>query len=243
MSSLSKLRVTPDEILRFLQKTLRLKETYYQILCQKIIDQVAQERNLIVAPEEVQANINQMFIATDLEQASDILLWIKQQLVNIDDLEAGVYDRLIRQKLATSLFFDAAERFFYEHQAEFDQVVLYQTIVPYERVVDDVIHQIKEQELSFYEAAHLYDIDERRRHQCGYEGIFYRSDLDSDIAEASFTAPVHEIIGPLRTEKGYHLLLVEELIPAELTDQRRQEIVHRMFQEWLSQELDRRFPS
>ena len=243
MSSLSKLYVTPDEILRFLQKTLRLKETHYEILCQKIIDQVAQERKIIVSPEEVQSDINQMFAEISLEQASDILLWMKERLISVDDLEAGVYDRLLSKKLAESLFFEVAERFFYEHQADFDRVVLYQTIVPYERVIDDVINQIREQELSFYEAAHLYDIDERRRYQCGYEGIFYRSDLDSDIAEASFTAPVHEIVGPLRTEKGYHLLLVEELIHAEFTDQRRQEIIHRMFQEWLSQELDRRFPS
>jgi parvulin-like peptidyl-prolyl isomerase len=243
MSSLSKLRVTPDEILRFLRKTLRLKETHYEILCQKIIDQVAQERKIIVSPEEVESDINQMFTEISLEQASDVLLWMKERLISVEDLEAGVYDRLLRKKLANSLFFDAAERFFNEHQAEFDQVVLYQIIVPYERVVDDVIHQIREQELSFYEAAHLYDIDERRRYQCGYEGLFYRSDLDSDIAEASFTACVHEIVGPLKTEKGYHLLLVEELMPAELTAQRQQEIIHRMFKDWLSQELNRRFPS
>jgi parvulin-like peptidyl-prolyl isomerase len=243
MSCLSKLYVTPDEILRFLRKTLRLKETHYEILCQKIIGQVAQEKNMTVSQEEVQSDINQMFAEISLEQVSDVLLWMKERLIRVDDLEAGVYDRLLRKKLADSLFFDVAERFFYENQADFDRVVLYQTIVPYERVIDDVIHQIIEQELSFYEAAHLYDIDERRRYQCGYEGIFYRSDLDSDIAEASFTASIHEIVGPIRTDKGYHLLLVEELIPAEFTDQRRQEIIHRMFQEWLSQELDRRFPS
>jgi parvulin-like peptidyl-prolyl isomerase len=242
MSSLSKLYVTPDEILRFLRKTLRLQETHYEILCQKIIDQVAKERKIIVSPEEVQSDINQMFAQMHLEQASDILRWMKDELINIDDLEAGINDRLLRQRLAGSLFSEAAEQFFYEHQTEFDQVVLYQTIVPYERVVDDIIYQIREQQLSFYEVAHLYDVDERRRRQCGYEGVFYRSDLDSEIAEAAFAASIHEIVGPLRTERGYHLLLVEELIPAELTAQKRQEIIHRMFQEWLSEELDRRFP-
>jgi parvulin-like peptidyl-prolyl isomerase len=243
MSSPSKLYVTPDEILRFLRKTLRLKETRDEILCQKLVKQVAQDRNLIVSPEEVQTHINQMFLETGLEQASDILLWMQEQLIAIDDLEAGVYDRLLRQKLADSLFFDAAGSFFYEHQADFDQVVLYQIMVPYERVIDDIVYQIRLQELSFYEAAHLYDLDERRRYQCGYEGIFYRSDTYSDITEVAFAAPPNEIIGPIKTENGYHLLLVEEFIPAELTPQRRQEIIDRMFQEWLSDELDRRFPS
>jgi parvulin-like peptidyl-prolyl isomerase len=243
MSSPSKLYVTPDEVLRFLQKNLRLKETHDEILCQKIIDQVAQDRKLIVVPEEVQTHINQMFVEEGLEQASDVLLWVKERLVSIDDLEVGTYERLLRRKLADSLFFDTAESFFYEHQADFDQVVLYQIMVPYERVIDDLVYQIRLQELSFYEAAHLYDLDEHRRHQCGFEGIFYRSDTYSHIFEVAFSAPPNEIIGPIRTENGYHLLLVEEFIPAELTTQRRQEIIHRMFQEWLSEELDRRFSS
>jgi parvulin-like peptidyl-prolyl isomerase len=243
MSSFSTLHATPDEILKFLQKNLRLKETHYEILYQKIIDQAAQDRKLIVDPGEVQTCIKQMFVEAGLEQASDILLWMKEQLITRDDLDVGVYGRLLRQKLADSLFFDAAESFFYEHQADFDQVVLYQIMVPYERVIDDLVYQIRLQELSFYEAAHLYDLDEHRRHQCGYEGIFYRSDTYSHIFEVAFAAPPNEIIGPIRTENGYHLLLVEEFIPAELTTQRRQEIIHRMFQEWLSEELDRRFSS
>jgi hypothetical protein len=75
MSNSSKLYVTSDEILRFLPKTLRLWETHNEILCRKIIDQVSQDRKLFVAPEEIQTNINQMFIETGLEQASDSLLW------------------------------------------------------------------------------------------------------------------------------------------------------------------------
>jgi parvulin-like peptidyl-prolyl isomerase len=243
MSIFSQSYVTPDEILRFLRKTLRIREAHDEILCQKIIDQVAQDRKIFIEPEEVQTNINQMFLEKGLEQDSDRLLWMNTQLVYTEDLEARIYDRLIRQKLSESLFFDPAESFFFEHKADFDQAVLYQIIVPYERVIDDIIHEIRLQELSFYEAAHLYDLDERRRHQCGYEGIFYRSDPYLNIAEVAFGAAPHEVIGPIRTEKGYHLLWVEEFIPAELTPQIRQEIIARMFQDWLSAELYRCFPS
>lgn len=241
MSSFSQSYVAPDEILRFLRKTLRLKETHDEILCQKIIDQVAQDRRLSVEPEEVHTRINQLFIEIGLEQNSDILRWMNQQLISLDDLETGIHDQLIRQKLAESLFADRAKSFFYTHQHDFDQIVLYQIIVPYERVVDDIMFQIRLHELNFYEAARLYDLDERRRYQCGYEGIFYRSDLYLDMAEVAFVSPPHEVIGPIRTENGYHLLWVEKFIPAELTPQRLQEIIDRMFQEWLSGELERNF--
>jgi parvulin-like peptidyl-prolyl isomerase len=243
MFSFSQSYVTPDEILRFLRKTLRLRETHDEIVHQKIIDQVAQARGLSVAPEEIHNHINQMFIETGLEKDSDILRWMNQQLISLGDLETGVRDRLIRQKLAESLFADRTESFFHTHQVDFDQIVLYQITVPYERVADDIIFQIKLHELSFYEAAHLYDLDERRRYQCGYEGIFYRSDLYLDMAQVAFVSPPHEVIGPIRTENAYHLLWVEEFIPAELTPQRQQEIIDRMFHEWLVEELERSFLS
>lgn len=44
-------------------------------------------------------------------------------------------------------------------------------------------------------------------------------------------------MGPLKTVQGYHLLRVEEFISAELTPQRYQELLDKMFQEWLDAEL------
>ena len=43
---------------------------------------------------------------------------------------------------------------------------------------------------------------------------------------------------PIKTELGYHLFLVEEFIPAELTPEREKEIKQKMFQQWLGSELN-----
>lgn len=48
------------------------------------------------------------------------------------------------------------------------------------------------------------------------------------------------MISPIQTPLGYHILMVEAFIPAELTPQRYQEIRDRLFQEWLTSEINYR---
>ncbi|MBD0263667.1 MAG: peptidylprolyl isomerase, partial [Tolypothrix sp. Co-bin9] len=117
-------------------------------------------------------------------------------------------------------------------------VIFYQIIVYSEKLAQELYYQIEEGEISFYDAAHLYDIDEDRRKKCGYEGKIYRWAIQADIAAIIFTTIPKQLIGPLKTDRGYHLLMVEELIPAELSPERYQEILNNMFQQWLTAELD-----
>lgn len=238
MSNLSKIYVQPDKILEFLRKNIRFKETYQEVLNQQVIAQAAQERGLTVAPEEIQAEAELIRREKRLEKAADTLAWLEEQMITADDWEAGIRARLLAKKLAESLFAKEVEKFFAQNRLDFEQILLYQIIVPYERVAREVLYQIEEQEISFYEAAHLYDIDEKRRHQSGYEGKLYRWSLKPDIAAEVFRSQPGELVGPLQTEQGHHLFMVEEFIPAELTPERYQDIIDRMFKEWLASELN-----
>jgi len=230
--------IVPDEIVSFLKRNLQFKEVCQNILYQRIIHQAAQERGLTVTPQEIQAEAERLRREKRLEKAADTLAWLAEQIITADDWEAGIRDRLLAQKLAESLFTKEVERFFPQNRLDFDQILLYQIIVPNERIARELFYQIEEEEISFYQAAHLYDIDEKRRYQCGYEGKVYRWSLKPDIAAAIFDVQPGEVIGPLQTEQGCHLLMMEEFIPAELTPERYQDILNRMFKEWLTSELN-----
>jgi parvulin-like peptidyl-prolyl isomerase len=238
MRSLTKLHLQPEEILDFLRQTIRYKEIYQSILHQKVIEQAAQEREISITPEEVQADADRQRSEKRLEKAADTFAWLADEMITVEDWEVGICDRLLAQKLAKSLFAKEVTKYFAQNRLDFDQVFLYQIIVPYERIAQELFYQIEEEEISFYEAAHLYDIDEKRRHQCGFEGKLDRWSLKPDIAAAVFDAQPGEIVGPLKTEQGYHLFRVEEFIQAELTPERYQEILDQMFQEWLASELN-----
>jgi parvulin-like peptidyl-prolyl isomerase len=62
--------------------------------------------------------------------------------------------------------------------------------------------------------------------------------LKADVAALVFAASPGEIIGPHKTDEGYHLFKVEEFISAELTEERSQQIIQKLFTEWLVSEVN-----
>ncbi len=232
--------IEPGEIIEFLKQEMLLKGICQKILAQRIIEKAAQERDITVTPEEIQTEADSIRYGKRLEKASDTLAWLVDQMVTSDEWERGIGDHLLAKKLAEHLFDKEVEKYFAQNRLDFDQFILYQIAVPYEQLAQEIFYQIEEEEISFYEAAHLYDIDEKRRYLCGYEGKVRRWNFQPDIAAVIFRTPipVGEILGPLKTDQGYHLFRIEEFIQAELTPQRRQEIIDRLFKEWLDSELN-----
>ena len=238
MSSLQNIQVQPEQIIEFLQKNIRYKEIYQEILYQQVITQAAGERGITVTDEEIQAEADRQRLEKRLEKAADTLAWLTDEMITPDDWEAGIRDKILAKKLANHLFAQEVEKFFNQNRLDFDRVRLYSFVVSEQQLAQEIFYQIEDKEITFYEAAHLYDIDKKRKLQCGYEGELYRWSLKPDIAAVVFSGRLGEVFGPFSTEQGFHLLMVEEFIPAELTPQRYQEILDRVFQEWLVNELN-----
>ncbi len=230
--------VEPDEIVEFLKRDLKIKELYRKVLCQRIINQKAAERNITVTSEEIQEEADRQRYARRLEKASETLGWLTDQMITPEDWEAGIHDRLLSQKLSEDMFGNDVEKYFAEHKLDYEQVVFYQMVVSDERLAREIFYQIEEKEISFYQAAHLYDIDQGRRQRCGYEGKRYRRSFTPNLASAVFAATPGEISGPIQTEDGHHLLLVDEFISPELTPERQKEILNQQFLNWLMSELN-----
>lgn len=226
-----------EQIIDLLKKELKFKEIFQKLLYQKIVAQASQERNVEVTPEEIQNEANRIRREKRLEKAAETFAWLADQMITAEDLEAGIRDRLLAKKLAEHLFAKEVEKFFAQNKIDFDQVSLYQIIVHDEKLAQEIFYQIEDLEISFYEAAHLYDTDKKRRSNCGYEGKLDRWNLKPNIAAVVFNAQVGEVIPPVKTDFGYHILMVEEFIPAELTPERYQEIIDKMFQQWLNSEV------
>lgn len=230
--------IQADEIISALKRELQIKETCRKISCQKIIDKAVEEREIVVNPEEIQAEADRLRYENRLFRASDTHAWLTDQLITTDDWEAGIRDRLLTQKLSHHLFAQDVEKFFAANQLEFDQILLYRIVVPYEKLAQEIFYEIQESEISFYEAAHMYDVDQSRQNSCGYEGKFYRWNLKPDLSAIVFNTTPGNVVGPILIDQSSHLLMVEEFIPAELTPELRQEILDRLFNEWLTTELN-----
>ncbi|MFB8789146.1 MAG: peptidylprolyl isomerase [Potamolinea sp.] len=238
MTNLLGASVELDEIVGFLKSHLQLKEVLQKISYQKIINQAAQERGLTVTSEEIQTEANRQRHEKRLEKASDTLAWLADQMISPEDWEKGIREQLLSKKLAEYLFAKEVEKFFAQNKITFDQLLIYQIIVADGSLAQEIFYEIEEQEISFYQAAHLYDIDEKRRQKFGFEGELYRWQFKPAVAAVVFSSPLGEVTTPLKTNQGYHLFMVEKFIPAELTPQKYQELLDGMFSDWLASELN-----
>lgn len=238
MTDPSILEINLEEILDFLKQEIQLQKIYHNILIQKIINREAERKELIITSEEIQFEAEQQRRDKHLEKAEDTFAWLNDQMITSDDWEAGIRKKILKKKLADCLFSTEVKKFFVENKADFDQVLLYQIIIPYEQVAWELFYQIEEEEINFYQAAHLYDIDEKRRDYCGFEGRLFRWAIKPDLAATIFKVKPGELIPPIQTEQGYHLLLVEKFIPAELTTETYQKILNDLFDRWLANELN-----
>jgi parvulin-like peptidyl-prolyl isomerase len=238
MLKLADRTITLDEVICYLKKDLQLRTICQNILYQQIIDQTAQAKGVTVTPDEIQQEGDRWRREHRLEKAAETLAWLDQQMLTAEDLAARMRDRGLAQKLTHYLFESSVEATFRQHRVDFEQVLLYQIIVTDQVMAQELYFQIEEREISFVEAAHLYNQAESDRLKCGYAGQVCRWQLKPDIAAAVFSAPANELVGPLKTDQGYHLLWVKELIPAQLTPAIRQELLDGMFQTWLANELD-----
>jgi parvulin-like peptidyl-prolyl isomerase len=238
MGGLLELEVQTDEVVDFLKTTLQYQSVRQSVLTLKITAQTAKAHNVGVDDAQVEADAERQRREMRLEKAADTLNWLSQQRITPEEWEQGIRDRLLSQNLAEAMFGQDVERYFGEHRLDYDRVVLYQIIVPYAQVAQELFYQIEESEISFCEAAHLYHLDEDCRRRCGFEGVLQRWALPPNLAAAVLGLPIGQVTQPVHTDQGYHLLMIEELIPAALTPEIRQEILERKFQDWLSNELN-----
>ncbi len=230
--------ISSELVVTFLKKNLSMKDIYRQILSQEIINRTAQEKGIVANPEEIQAEADRMRRQKKLEKAAQTFAWLAEEMMTPDDWEDGIKDRIIRQKLAQTMFAEEAQKHFAQNRLDFEQVLLYQLVVSDENLAVELLYQIEEEEISFYEAAHLYDRDEKRRHHCGCEGKLYRWSLHPQVSALIFSSEVGQVLGPVQIDSGYHLVKVEEIIKAELTPQVHQDIISKLFDAWLQGELN-----
>jgi hypothetical protein len=239
MANLADLSLNAQEVVDFLRKNFRLTEIYQEIVEQKIIHQVALDHGIVVTLQEIEMEVENIRYEKTFDNPNGLEDWLTNCGATLSDLKQMVHADLLTEKVIRSLFFDQIEPVFSQYNHSFDQLVLYKIAVPYEHLAQEIFYQIEEEEISFFEAAHVYDIDENRRLNCGYEGTILRRDLPSDLAEVLATARVGELVGPIKAaHQFYELLWVDDLIYPSLTPALQSTILHQLYQTWIEHNID-----
>jgi parvulin-like peptidyl-prolyl isomerase len=230
--------VTEGDLAHSLKKQFQYQSIYQSVTANRLIKQAAFDRGLQISDLEIQMEADRYRHENGLEQAADTINWLNQEQLTPEDWEEGIRDRLTADCLSKHLFNGDIDRMFAESRSNYESVALYQLVVPYEKLAMELFYQIEESEISFYEAAHLYDIDVDRRRKCGFEGVLARWQIEPNLSSVIFGAQVQQVTEPIQRDDGYHLIWVEEFLEATLTETIRKQIMDNLFQDWVLSELN-----
>jgi parvulin-like peptidyl-prolyl isomerase len=209
-----------------------------EIITRKIIVSATAEADIRVEIEELQKAADEFRLINKLRSADETRAWLQKYGLSLDDFEEFVYINLIAEKLMTHLFGDKVEPYFFEHQLDYAGVVMYEVVLEDEDLAMELFYGIQEGEVSFHEVARQYIQDKELFRSGGYRGIVHRKELKPEISAAVFAAAPPQVLKPIVTAKGIHLILVEEIIQPQLDNALRNKIGSDLFDAWLKQQIE-----
>jgi parvulin-like peptidyl-prolyl isomerase len=233
------INITNEHILHQVKLSCQIPSIVEGIVSRKVIAAAASEAGIKVETEELQKAADNIRIMSKLKSADDTWAWLQKHGLSLDDFEEVIYNNVISGKLAQHLFADKVEPFFVEHQLDYAGVVMYEVVLDDEDLAIELFYGIQEGEMSFYEVAHQYIQDTELRRKGGYRGIVRRKDLKPEISSAVFAAAPPQVLKPIITSKGIHLIWVEELVQSKLDNKLHYQIISDLFSEWIKQAIER----
>jgi parvulin-like peptidyl-prolyl isomerase len=230
--------ITSEDILHQVKLSCQISSVIEGIVTRKIIGSAAEEAGIKVETEELQQAANKFRLMNKLRSADDTWAWLQKHNLSLDEFEEIVYNSLISTKLAAHLFADKIEPYFFEHQLDYAGLAMYEVVLDDKDLAMELFYAIQEGEMSFYEVAHQHIQDTELRRKGGYRGIVRRKELKPDISAVVFAATPPQMLKPIVTSKGVHLIFVEELIQPQLDNMLRHQILLYLFSAWIKQQVE-----
>ncbi|MDF5730563.1 MAG: peptidylprolyl isomerase [Rhizonema sp. PD38] len=229
--------ITNEDILEQVKLSCKIHEIVEQIVARKVIANATAKMGIEVETEELQKAADKLRLANKLNNADDTWAWLEKHSLSLEEFEKIVDNAVLSGKLATYLFADKVEPYFFQNQPDYTNVVMYEVILDDEDLAIELFYAIQEGEMSFYDVAHKYIQDTELRRKGGYLGIVRRKDLKPEISAAVFAAKPPQVLKPIVTPSGVYLIFVEEIIQPHLDKQQRQQILSDLLGEWLKQQV------
>ena len=230
--------VSASEIIRHLKLSQQMPSVLASLVDWRIIEQTAAREKIFLSEQELQLAADRFRFEQNLISSKDTLNWFEKYHLSVTEFEELIRRTLLWRKLTEHLFQDKAEAYFYAHQLDYYQAVMYQIVLADFDLAMELFYGIQERELSFWDLAHQYIEDTELRRRGGYLGQKSRDRLRPEIAAAVFSTAnkVPQVLKPIAVEKKTYLIYVEEIIQPTLDLSLRRTIIEQLSKNWLSQQ-------
>jgi parvulin-like peptidyl-prolyl isomerase len=229
--------ITTENILEQLKISRKIPEVVEQILTRRIVKAEADKLGIKVEIPELQAGADLFRAKNRLISARITEKWLEINQLSLDEFETIIHLELLSDKLKQVVLADKVEQHFYQHQLDFDRVVISEVILTNKELATELYYAIREGEISFQEVASKYITDPELKRKGGYLGAIRRKDLNLGLRSIFSVTSYQQVVKPIATAQGFHLIWLEEKIEATLEPDIYQEIQSYLFAEFLREKI------
>ena len=211
--------ITRADFDKKLESSPAARQALNQMVQQDLIDQYARDKKVDVTDAEIDKKLDETkarFPAGQFEQIlkqqglseADVRQILKQQLV----LEKAVAPQVKVSDADIKAYFDKNHQLFDKPE----QVKARHVLVADAKTAQTVLSKLKADpsDANWATVAKQYSTDPSSKEKGGDLGYFGRGQMVPAFQDAAFSAKVGQIVGPVHSQFGYHVIQVEDRKPA-----------------------------
>jgi parvulin-like peptidyl-prolyl isomerase len=228
--------VTPEEILKFLALNGQSSSLLAEIIKNKEVLKKAKELNIEVSDDELQKFADSYRAAHGLYTSEETVAFLENNGLTEEDFEQFCEQNLlisaVKDKLADK---NKINENFVNNRSAYDRVRISMIVVADENLANEIFMEITEEDADFHALARKHSLDEMTKFAGGYIGWITRQALPPESSAKVFNAEAGEVLGPFPVEKNFQLIFLEEVKRAEMSENLKEVIKDRIFDEWAFQ--------
>lgn len=226
---------TDEEILAYLRRSHKIAEIATLAETDTFIVSLCEKLNITVSDEEWQSAGNAFREKHKLLGVSETLEWLSQQRITTEDWSEGIKTRLLEKKLQEHLFGSTIDNEYIRNRDRYKRIALSQILIDDLTDALKIARVLREENVSFCALAIEYSKGKHSKENGGFVGIRFLSELLPELERAVSEAQEGEIIGPISTKIGHHILRVEKWFPPKLDEAEREKVLESLFQNRLQE--------
>lgn len=230
--------ITDTAIANHLRHTQKIAEIAVLAEQDAKVIETCESLGIIINEEELQAAGDAFRLKHRLLSSSETLAWLERQRINAEDWTEGIRIQLLTQKLKDYLFADSIDSHYLTNRDEYHRAAFSQILVSDLAAALQIVQTLRADKTSFCAMALEHSQAQPSGKQGGFVGVRFLSTLMPEIRAAIAGVPEGEIINPIKTHRGYHILRIEKWFALTLSESVRAEFLDVLFQTWLSVKAD-----
>jgi hypothetical protein len=220
-------------ILAYLRRSAKFAEIAALAERDELILTMCDELGITASDEEWQATGDAFRREHQLFGNLETLTWLEQQRIQAEEWSQGMRVVLLEKKLKECLFSVSVDRAYMANRDNYRRVALSQILVVDLAIAQKIVYALQQECASFCALALEHSHSKQCAENGGFLGIRYLIEIHPEIATHVAHAQEGEVIGPIKTKLGYHVLRVEKWFSSELNKSAREKIMDVLFQIWL----------